>query len=110
MVNKRSCIFYRDLVHPKLSREDRRYLIRDEIKWRVQQKRKRRGRVIGGTDVTSNTEFPEYVAVWANVQNQVGVGTPDCGGFILDRYHIMTAAHCGKERDFITEKIYPIDI
>ena len=93
-------------MHPKLSRLDRKFLIKDEIKWRVQQKRKRRGRVIGGTDVTSNTEFPEYVSIWANVENQVGIGSPDCGGFILDRYHIMTAAFCGEESDFISLKNY----
>ena len=27
-------------------------------------KRQKRGRVIGGTDVRTNTEFPEYGAIW----------------------------------------------
>lgn len=51
-------------------------------------KRKKRGRVVGGTDVRSQTEFPEYVSLKTNP------GHSFCGGTILDANHILTAAHC----------------
>lgn len=51
-------------------------------------KRKKRGRVVGGTAVRSNTAFPEYVAL------KKPYGHHYCGGTILDSNHILTAAHC----------------
>ena len=51
-------------------------------------KRKKRGRVVGGTSVRSNTEYPEYVAL------KTGGGQHYCGATILDANHILSAAHC----------------
>lgn len=56
----------------------------------VQQKpegRRKRGRVVGGTDVLSEEEFPFY----ASLRNSA---MPNCGATILDSKHILTAAHC----------------
>ena len=63
-----------------------------ERKWRMHQHGRKRGFVLGGTTVVSDEQFPEYVSIWADQ----GDKAPSCGGFILDRYHIMTAANCGK--------------
>ena len=56
------------------------------------------GRVVGGTDVTSTTEFPYFVALMSG--NQVS-SDPTCAGTILDENYILTAAHCGSpKKDF----------
>ena len=47
------------------------------------------GRVVGGTDVKSTHEFPEYVSL-----RSFSGGGAFCGGTILDETHILTAAHC----------------
>ena len=44
---------------------------------------------MGGSDVTSPTEFPFYVMLSSGYG-----GFPWCGGTILDAYTILTAAHC----------------
>ena len=51
-------------------------------------KRKKRGRVVGGTTVRSNTEFPEYGGIKTSGNSHF------CGSTILDSNHILTAAHC----------------
>ncbi|CAG5104922.1 Oidioi.mRNA.OKI2018_I69.chr1.g1673.t1.cds [Oikopleura dioica] len=50
-------------------------------------KRKKRGRVRGGTKVRSATKYPSYVAMLRFNQHY-------CGGSILDETTILTAAHC----------------
>ena len=47
------------------------------------------GRVVGGTDVRSTSEFPFFVTLKSSKY-----GSPWCGGTILDEYNILTAAHC----------------
>ena len=47
------------------------------------------GRVVGGSDVTSPSEFPFFVTISSSYG-----GFPWCGGTILDAYTILTAAHC----------------
>jgi len=52
-------------------------------------KRKKRGRVVGGHAIRSNTEYPEYIALKMSNNGHY------CGATILDSYHILSAAHCG---------------
>ena len=53
--------------------------------------RRKRGRVVDGTDVTSAAEFPYLVGLTSGA---MPANRPQCGGTILDAYHILTAAHC----------------
>lgn len=80
------------VVYPYLTRVERVHLLKKEQIWHKSQHRRKRGFVIGGTAVLSDEEFPEYVSIWADQ----GDKAPSCGGFIIDKYHIMTAANCGK--------------
>ena len=52
------------------------------------------GRVIGGTDVNSPTEFPEFVTLSSSQ-----TGPAWCGGTILDATHILTSAHCSNPKE-----------
>jgi len=79
-------------VYPTFNRAERHKMMSLERKWRMHQHGRKRGFVLGGTTVVSDEQFPEYVSIWADQ----GDKAPSCGGFILDRYHIMTAANCGK--------------
>ena len=47
---------------------------------------------MGGSNVNSNTEYPEFVSFKTTMG---GVYHAFCGGTILDQYHVLTAAHCG---------------
>ena len=47
------------------------------------------GRVVGGSDVKSPREYPEYVSL-----RYYSTGGAFCGASVLDETHILTAAHC----------------
>ena len=47
------------------------------------------GRVVGGSNVKSVEEYPEYVSL-----RSFSGGGAFCGGTVLDSTHILTAAHC----------------
>lgn len=49
------------------------------------------GRVVGGTDVNSAAKYPYYAALITGSLEYAGL---QCGGTILDAWHILTAAHC----------------
>merc|ERR1712106_600369 len=68
--------------------EAKRSDLRDSLR-----KRKKKGRVVGGTDVNSPSEFPFYVSLFYSKE-----GYPFCGGTILDAYTILTAAHCANPK------------
>merc|ERR1712128_375195 len=68
--------------------EAKRSDLRDSLR-----KRKKKGRVVGGTDVNSPSEFPFYVSLFDSKE-----GNPWCGGTILDAYTILTAAHCNNPK------------
>lgn len=60
---------------------------------RLDGKRRKRGRVIGGVNVKSADEFPSYVSIRLH-------GTHVCGGTILTPERILTAAHCKVKKGF----------
>jgi len=53
------------------------------------RRRRKRGRVVGGIDVTDPKLFPFFGSFRLN-----STEAPLCGGTILDKYHFLTAAHC----------------
>ena len=55
---------------------------------------------MGGSNVNSNTEYPEFVSFKSRAS---GTYHAYCGGTILDQYHVLTAKHCGPsvQKDFI---------
>lgn len=89
-LGEKKAVFLKDVL-PKneykvVEKEEKKAKMKEKLK--NAGKRKKRGRVVGGHSVRSNTEYPEYVSL------KSAGGNHFCGGTILDANHILSAAHC----------------